>query len=94
MHTLLHDPPFQIPFPLSDLVRRPATASILDGPAFVLPAPPVPPVRDPLVYPFLPRAVPQLTSFQPTPPPRMDGYVSDYTPLSGMHLCLRFADPD
>ena len=101
---LLQDPAFQMPFQLfqnpSERVRRPATASILEGPSsFVLPTPPVPLNHDPLVrYPLSPTNS-QPTLSQPTPPPRTDGDLSDYAPrcdtMSGMYVgSIRFADLD
>ncbi|KAG6373418.1 Fph type histidine kinase [Boletus reticuloceps] len=82
---LLHDPSFQMPFQLFqnapyDRVRRPsrpASASAIDGPFFVLPTPSVPSNHDPLVC--------STAVSQPTvsiPPIRTDGDISDYPPRS------------
>jgi hypothetical protein len=103
---LLQDPAFQMPFQLfqdpSERARRPprpATASILEGPSFVLPIPPVPSTQDPLVrHPLSPaNSLPTLS--QPTPPPRTDADLSDYAPrcdsMSGTHVgSIRFAELD
>ncbi|KAF8442414.1 hypothetical protein L210DRAFT_3611794 [Boletus edulis BED1] len=74
-----------------DRVRRPArpaSASAIDGPFFVLPTPSVPSNHDPLVCST---AISQPTGSQSIPPIRTDDDISDYPPrsdtMSGMHIC-------
>lgn len=82
--SLLQEPPFHMPFQLfqssperARRPSRPATASILEGPAgFVLP---VPSVQDIQVC----TTNPQPTLSQTTPPLCTEG---DYGPMSGMHI--------